>query len=104
MQTREKYIIGSLFLVIFCGLFYLIKSALTPFICSLVVAYFLDPLVDYLTNKHKLARLTSTALILILFLSIFIGASAILLPIIYAQTAELIDALPKYLQVITQNF
>ena len=104
MQTREKYIIGALFLVIFCGFFYLIKSALTPFICSLVVAYFLDPLVDYLTNKHKLARLTSTALILILFLSIFIGASAILLPIIYAQTAELINALPKYLQIITQNF
>jgi predicted PurR-regulated permease PerM len=104
MQTREKYIIGALFLVIFCGFFYLIKSVLTPFICSLVVAYFLDPLVDYLTNKHKLARLTSAAIILGLFLSIFIGASAILLPIIYAQTAELIDALPKYLQVVTQNF
>jgi len=104
MQTREKYIIGALVLTVFCGLIYLIKSALTPFIFSLVVAYFLNPLVDYLSNKCKLARLTATALILGLFLSIFIGASAILLPIIYAQTAELIDALPKYLQVITQNF
>ncbi len=103
MQTKEKLTIGALIGTAFCGLIYLIKSVLTPFICSLIIAYFLDPLVDYLTNKHKLPRLTATALILGLFLSIFIGASAILLPIIYTQAAELIDAVPRYLQVITRD-
>lgn len=104
MQTKEKFFVGVAILAAFCGLIYLIKSVLTPFVFSLIIAYFLNPLVDYLTRKHKLSRLTATALILGLFLSIFISATAILLPIIYMQTAELIDALPKYLSIITHEF
>ncbi len=104
MQTREKIFLTTLVLAVFCGLIYLVKSVLTPFICSLIIAYFLDPLVGYLVNKHKLSRITSTSLILGLFLSIFISVSAILLPIIYMQTSELVEALPRYLQIITQDF
>lgn len=100
----NKTIIAIVILVVFGGLIYLIKSVLTPFICSLVIAYFLNPLVDYLTNKHKLSRLTSTSLILGLFLSIFISLSAILLPIIYMQTAALIEELPRYLEIVTKEF
>lgn len=99
-----KAIIALLILTFFCGLFYLIKSVLTPFICSLIIAYFLNPLVDRLTTKHKLSRLASTSLILGLFLSIFISVSAILLPIIYMQTADLIEALPRYLQILSREF
>jgi predicted PurR-regulated permease PerM len=102
MQTKS--IIAALILIAFGSLIYLIKSVLTPFICSLVIAYFLDPLVDYLVSKHKLSRLTSTSLILGLFLSVFISVSSVLLPIIYIQSADLIDELPKYLQIITQEF
>lgn len=102
MQTRA--IIILLIISAFCGMLYLIKSVLAPFICSLVIAYFLDPLVHYLTNKHKLSRITATSLILGLFLSIFVSVSAVLFPIIYIQTADLIEALPRYLQIITHDF
>ncbi len=102
MQTRT--LIALIIFTIFCGLIYLVKSVLSPFIFSLIIAYFLDPLVDYLVKKHKLSRITASSLILGLFLSIFISVSAILLPIIYVQTSDLIDALPKYFQIITQDF
>lgn len=102
MQTRTLIIF--LILAVFCGLFYLIKSVLTPFICSLIIAYFLNPLVDYLIKKHKLSRLTATSLILGLFLSIFVSVSLILFPIIYIQTVELIDVLPRYFQIIINDF
>lgn len=104
MRTKEKLTIGAIICTIFVGMIYLIKSVLAPFICSLVIAYFLDPLVDYLTDKHKIKRPVATALILGLFLSVFVSASAILLPVIYTQTAGLIDALPKYFHIIIHDF
>ncbi|MBU6140930.1 MAG: AI-2E family transporter [Proteobacteria bacterium] len=104
MQTKEKIFATALVLAIFCGFIYLVKSVLTPFIYSLIIAYFLDPLVDYLATKHKLSRITATSLILGLFLSIFISLSAVLLPIIYIQATDLVSALPRYLQIITQDF
>lgn len=104
MKTRDKIIFSLLALAAFIWVIYLIKSVLTPFIFSLIIAYFLDPLVDRLTAKYKLSRLVATSLILGFFMIIFVGACAILLPIIYTQFIALLDALPGYLQIVTQDF
>lgn len=104
MKLRDKIILSILAFAAFCWIIYLVKSALTPFIFSLIIAYFLNPLVNYATRKYKLSRLAATSLVLGLFCSILISACTILLPIIYAQFLSLINAVPHYFQTIVNDF
>ena len=103
MKTKDKIIFGLAILAIFCWLVFLIKSVLTPFVCSLIIAYFLDPLVDYLVSK-KVSRTSATALILGLFLASFITICVILLPIIYGQFSALSNTIPQYFHTFTNDF
>ncbi|MBM3580327.1 MAG: AI-2E family transporter [Alphaproteobacteria bacterium] len=104
MQTRNRFLILLTILIFVGGLIYLIRSVLAPFICSLVIAYFLDPLVYHLTSKHGLSRLKATSLIIGLFFAIFISVGAILIPVIYIQLVDLIESLPHYIKTIAHNF
>ena len=104
MKTKDKIISLIAIFGIFCWLIFLIKSVLAPFICSLVIAYFLDPLVNLLNKKLKLSRGVATSLILGLFLIVLIAFISLLAPIIYNQFLSLIGALPEYFQIITNDF
>lgn len=104
MKLRDKIIFFSGLFLLFCWLIYLTKSTLTPFFCSLVVAYFLDPLVDFLQNKTRLTRGFATALVIGLFLALFISLASILLPVIYIQLIDLTETLPHYLNDMAVKF
>lgn len=104
MKTKDKIISLIAIFGIFCWLIFLIKSVLAPFICSLVIAYFLDPLVNLLNKKLKLSRGVATSLILGLFLIVLIAFISLLVPIIYNQFLSLLGALPEYFQIIANDF
>jgi predicted PurR-regulated permease PerM len=104
MRTKDKVISMIVILSAFFWLIYLVKSVLTPFIFSLIIAYFLDPLVGRLCAKCKLSRAAATSLILGLFLITLVGLCALLLPIIYEQFLSLIEALPVYFQTLVNDF
>ena len=104
MKTKDKVISIIVILAVFFWLIYLVKSVLAPFIFSLIIAYFLDPLVDRLCAKCKMSRAAATSLILGLFLITLAGLGALLLPIIYTQTLSLLGALPGYFQTIISDF
>jgi len=103
LKFKYKILIATTIIAVIFFLIYLIKSILTPFIFSLIIAYFLNPLVDYLHRK-KLSRLKATALILGLFLTIITTICLIFLPIIFGQLADLISALPEYFITFTTEF
>lgn len=104
MKAKDKIIFTVVVVIAFCWMIYLVKSVLAPFICSLIIAYFLDPLVDRLHEKYNISRLAATSLILGLFLIILTVLGSILLPIIYAQLLALIDILPEYFQIFLNDF
>ncbi len=104
MKTKDKILSILLILAVVIWLIYLVKSVLTPFIFSLVIAYFLDPLVDRLCHKCKLSRVAATSLILSLFLIVLVGVSSFLLPVIYAQFVSLIATIPDYCQTLVNDF
>jgi predicted PurR-regulated permease PerM len=104
MKPKDKIVFSLLAFAGFFWLIYLVKSVLAPFVCSMIIAYFLDPLVDFLQKKFKLSRLFATSLVLGLFLASLAGLCSILLPIIYAQFADLVIALPTYFKTITSDF
>ncbi len=104
MKTRDKVIFIAVCLILFCFIFYLVKSVITPFVISLIIAYLLDPLVDRLSEKCRLSRLAATLFIMGLFMSVVAVLAITLLPIIYSQLAALIGSAPKYSNIIIHEF
>lgn len=103
MKTKEKLIIAAIIFAGLAWLIYSIRSVLTPFIFSLIVAYFLNPLVEKMTSK-KTSRNTSALLIVSLFLSCFTAICAVLVPLIYGQFTSLAQAVPGYIQSFFEHF
>ena len=75
-----------------------LKGILLPFLAGLAVAYFLDPLLDWL-ERHGVSRLRGTALLTFLFLVTVTLALALLAPLVIGQTVELIKSLPHLFAV-----
>ncbi|XVN43591.1 MAG: AI-2E family transporter [Candidatus Rickettsia vulgarisii] len=74
----------------------LVPSALTPFFIAAIISYMLQPLVVYLSRRHKFPKLITVSIISLLFFSIFIIVVVLLLPIIYQQITLLISKIPIY--------
>ena len=104
MKLREKIAIIAGVFAIFCFLLYSVKSVLTPFICSIVIAYFLNPLVERFHRKYHINRLRATSLILGLFFATLISSGLLIFPVMYSQTVDFINAVPGYMKTFTVEF
>jgi predicted PurR-regulated permease PerM len=82
-------------LAIFVALIWLLRDVLMPFAAGLVLAYLLDPLADRL-EKWGLGRLGATLLILVLFVTLFIGLLIVVAPLLATQMMAFIDKVPGY--------
>jgi len=103
MKIKDKIILVAAALIALGWIIYLVKGVLAPFIFSMVAAYLLNPLVDYLTSKLKFSRLAATSLIIGLFFAILTVISLTIFPIIYSQLVALIDVLPSYFQTLVDE-
>ncbi|GAB4349943.1 MAG: AI-2E family transporter [Oricola sp.] len=81
---------------VFILFLYIFRSVLLPFLAGLALAYFMDPVADFL-EKRGLSRLASTILILLAFIVCFIIALAVIVPILVTQATEFLARLPGYL-------
>lgn len=82
-------ILLALFLYVFSGI-------LLPFVAGMVLAYFLDPVADWL-QRLGLSRLMATVVILIAFIVVVVLAFVILVPVLATQMADFARKLPEYL-------
>ena len=82
--------------VIFVLFLYVFRSILLPFLAGLALAYFMDPVADFL-EKRGLSRLAATVVILLAFIVCFIIALAVIVPILATQAAEFLARLPGYI-------
>lgn len=73
----------------------LLKGILLPFVASLVLAYFLDPVVEWL-EKKGMSRTIATSVLIVGFLLVVVIGLAILLPIIQNQVSAFADKVPEY--------
>ena len=102
-SNRYKLIIILPLLALAFFAIYQIRSVLTPFLISLIIAYFLHPLVDKMQHRHKIPRSLSTLLILLIFFSLVFSLLAVSIPLTYKQSLQLIENLPKYAQIISED-
>ncbi|AAK86945.1 MULTISPECIES: AI-2E family transporter [Agrobacterium] len=83
-----------LFLMVF-------SSILLPFVAGMALAYFLDPVADWL-ERRGLSRLMATVVILVSFVLIFALSLIIIIPLIVAQASEFITRIPQYISSLQQ--
>lgn len=74
---------------------YLFSGVLTPFVAALILAYLLDPLVDWL-ERMRLGRLAATCIVLLLFVLVFALILLAAAPLMITQTTALIAKMPEY--------
>ena len=88
--------------VVFFLLLWLLRDVLMPFAAGMIIAYFLDPLVDRL-ERRGLGRTVATAIVLMGFLIVLFGFLLLLAPLIYEQGVEFINNLPRYLSELNMR-
>ena len=91
----------AMFLIVSGGL-YLLQTVLLPFVAGAAIAYFLDPVADWL-ERHGFSRVMATVLITSLFLVVIIGILLLLLPALQAEIIEFINRIPVYAQAISER-
>ncbi|MBZ5760122.1 MULTISPECIES: AI-2E family transporter [Rhizobium] len=84
-------------LAFFIAFLFLFSSILLPFIAGMAIAYFLDPVADWL-ERRGLSRTMATLVILVVFVLIFALALTILIPIIVNQFNDFLQHLPGYVE------
>lgn len=91
------------FWLIGLGLFVLalwvLSGMLLPFVAGLAIAYLLDPVVDRL-ERWGLPRWLATTTVLLSFVVVLVLFALLLLPLVQAQVAHLIEVLPHYATVL----
>lgn len=83
-----------LFLMVF-------SSILLPFVAGMALAYFLDPVADWL-ERRGLSRLMATIVILVSFVLVFALSLIIIIPLVAAQASEFITRIPQYVSTLQQ--
>ncbi len=83
-------------IVVFALLLYIFRPILLPFVAGLAIAYFLDPIADWM-QRHGCPRLLATALILGLFALILVLALIVIAPVLGGQIGSFVSALPGYI-------
>ncbi len=77
------------------------SSILLPFVAGMALAYFLDPVADWL-ERRGLSRTMATVVILVCFVTIFALALMLVIPIIISQFTQFAAALPGYITELQQ--
>lgn len=94
LRRQALFWLGAI--IVFVLLLYIFRSVLLPFLAGFVLAYFLDPVADFLERKG-MSRIWATVTILLMFLIVFLVALAIIVPVLASQAVDFASNLPDYL-------
>lgn len=100
MLRRQAMFWGITALVVM-SLLYVFAGILLPFVFGMAIAYFLDPVADWL-EKRGLSRLMASLAILLLFIVLLTGIVLVVIPVIGSQIASFVERLPSYLDRLQQ--
>ncbi|MGI2033659.1 AI-2E family transporter [Rhizobium panacihumi] len=87
--------------ILFVAFLWFFRSILLPFVAGMALAYFLDPVADWL-ERRGLSRMMASVLILVGFVLIFALSLMLLIPVIVNQFAQFAAAMPGYITQLQQ--
>lgn len=99
MTTPQKsfFWLGSL--IIFVLLLAALGSVLVPFIAGMAIAYFLDPVCDWLED-HGFSRTIATSIVTLVFTIISVLFFAVISPMLVDEIQNFVTRLPTYVEAI----
>lgn len=96
-ELNNQRLLLIMVVLLICGaLLYALRSVLLPFVVGIAVAYFLDPAVNKLEKSVKISRVSSTIIVLGMFLLILLPIVVILGSIAFSQVSDFLSSLPEY--------
>jgi predicted PurR-regulated permease PerM len=104
-ESREAIPHWRFWLGAFIGLIFLLwalSPILLPFVVGLALAYFLDPIVDWL-ERYGAARWLGAIAALVVFVGAFSLLFILLAPLVQTQLATLIEQIPSYVDGIKNS-
>ena len=93
---RRQIMFWSLAALSAIALLVVFSSILLPFVFGMCIAYFLDPVADWL-ERRGLSRMMASIVILILFVVCFAAVILIVVPVVGGQVGAFLERLPEYL-------
>ena len=96
MNGRGQLYFWLIGFALFLVALYLLRGILLPFVAGMAIAYFLDPICDWL-ETHGCSRSWATAIVSVGFGIVIVLALLILVPILERQLIEFAGRLPGYL-------
>ncbi len=99
-MSRERQVAyWALGLVVFIAAIVLLRGMLLPFVLGMAIAYFLDPVADWLERRGLSRTLSATALTLV-FLVALVAFLVLLAPLLQGQLVKLATRIPEYVDLV----
>lgn len=99
MTDREQYAVWGIITAVTIAVLVLLSPILLPFVAGMAIAYFLDPVADWL-ERRGLSRALATTLIVILFFLVALLLFVLLIPVVVNQLGSFIERLPEYFGIL----
>ena len=100
-NLRRQILFWLAALVLFAVFLWMFRSILLPFVAGMALAYFLDPVADWL-ERRGLNRMMATLVILVCFVLVFALCLMIIIPVIFSQLNDFAHALPGYISKLQE--
>jgi predicted PurR-regulated permease PerM len=103
VTLQKQVLIWAISLAVLVFFLWAFSAILLPFIAGLALAYFLDPVADWL-QRLGFSRLASAVVIVFASLFLLVLALIIVAPMVTDQLSKLAGDLPTLVQSLTQRF
>ena len=99
MTTQQKTVSWIAGFILFVAALYLLRTILLPFVAAMAVAYFLDPVCDWL-ERRGLSRTMATAVVTAIFFLVLVIVLAAAAPLVIGQIADFVARVPSYMAAL----
>jgi len=102
LPVRDQIKYWGIAAAVFFLVLWMLGNVIMPFLLGAAIAYFLDPVADRL-ERLGLSRAAATGVITVLAFLLFVVLALVIVPMLVAQTAAAIEAVPQIAKNL-QNF
>ncbi len=94
LPVRDQLKYWGFAAVVFLVILWVLGDVMLPFVLGAAIAYFLDPVADWL-QRHGFGRVMATITITLFALVLFVLASLLVIPTLLQQLSGLFETVPK---------
>ncbi|QHQ35568.1 AI-2E family transporter [Algicella marina] len=99
MNTQQQLRYWGIAAVVFLLFMWVMGQAILPFLLGAAIAYFLDPVADWM-ERHGISRLAATALITAGVVLLFAAILFFAIPLVAGQIRDLASEVPDYISTL----